>query len=44
MAKKDSRHNMNRVSVERGPLVSDNILSTISYLITNYLLGDWDDA
>ena len=30
MAKKDSTHNVNRVSVQRGPLVSDNILSTIS--------------
>ena len=30
MAEKDSRHNVCLVSVERGPLVSDNILSTIS--------------
>ena len=30
MPEKDCRHNVSLVSVERGPLVSDNILSTIS--------------
>ena len=30
MAEKDSGHNVSLVSVQRGPLVSDNILSTIS--------------
>ena len=30
MAEKDGGHNASLVSVKRGPLVSDNILSTIS--------------